>query len=312
MTYEEIKVIKEKYENTLSLDGVNAIGIGYKNTQDSSDDEFVLMIYVDDSSVANKIMSTDTFDLNSEDKIPVEFISNPPPAIDVLCANVDEDINDIFSISEDYGRYRPLIGGVQISVKQGRSIWYGTLGAFVKSTDDSDNNLYLLSNKHVLLENNLEVMQPLYGKGNEVAKVSYCKEFNNADCALAKVSSSYDVAINVIEEIGIVNETAKVTKDILRQRVIKRGRTTLLTEGTIESINASVQVGDKTIKDCVVVRADKEKLFSNAGDSGSPVVLKNGNKLVGLHFAGNKVLGGTSIFCDINNVFNNLNVKLPD
>ena len=93
---------------------------------------------------------------------------------------------------------------------------------------------------------------------------------------------------------------------------MKRGRTTFLTEGTIEVIHGKFKIGDDIIRvDCVAIRADEGKHFSQGGDSGSPVVSCEDNKLIGLHFAGNGAKGGISVFCTIENVFQNLAVKLP-
>lgn len=164
-------------------------------------------------------------------------------------------------------------------------------------TAAGDNNLYMLSNLHVLETVGLAVSQPLSGRENIVGMVSKATDFIDTDAALAIVNAPDDAAVNVIEEIGRVSQTTDLTSADLGQRMIKRGRTTGLTEGTLESIGGTFKVGDVYRHDCACVRADAGTLFSDRGDSGSPVILKGNGRLAGLHFAGNQKLGGISIFC---------------
>ena len=304
MTFEELKDLQSKYKKDIfSVKGVYGVGIGRNNVNENSANDFSFIIYTDDKSVENELQKANIF---SENSVPYRVVVEQQLKHDVLYIN-DNDI-----IYSDQGRYRPLIGGIQLYLQNNKSAWLGTLGTFVVSRNADDKNLYMLSNLHVLCEKGLAVSQPLYGNKNIIGMVSKAEDFSNTDAALALVNSTEDISINIIEEIGKVTEIQTITDDEIGKRVIKRGRTTMLTEGTIETISGIFKVGDALRYDCVCVRADSEKLFSYSGDSGSPVVLKNENKLVGLHFAGNGTPGGISIFCKIDNVFDRLNVKLPD
>lgn len=298
MTWEESKAAKETYEkDLLSIEGVYAVGIG-ESTEEKGGYE--IYIYTEKKQYAEKIVNT--LDMEA----PYRIWEGPAFQPDILY------VKDLDALSSDEGRYRPMIGGIQLFLQDNTGAWLGTLGTFVKSKNNTDQGLYLLSNLHVLKEKGLATCQPYYGKENVIGMVARAEDFPNTDAALAMVNRTDDAAVNIIEGIGRVTEERNLGQEDIGKRVIKRGRTTGLTEGTVESIDTTVSVSGSLKYDCVVVRADSGKLFSNSGDSGSPVVLKEENKLVGLHFAGNKALGGTSIFCKIENVFNNLDVKLPE
>lgn len=304
MTFVELKDLQPEYEKEIfSVNGVYGIGIGRKNVNENSGNDFLYIIYSVNQSAEHELQKANIF---SENPVPYRVVTEPQLKYDILYIN-DSDI-----ISSDQGRYRPLIGGIQLYLQNNKYAWMGTLGTFVMSKNVDDKNLYLLSNLHVLKERGLAVSQPLYGNKNMIGVVSKAKDFSNTDAALALVNDPENVSVNIIEEIGKVTEIQTITADEIGKRVIKRGRTTILTEGTIEAINSTFSIEGTMRYDCVCVRSDSEKLFSNSGDSGSPVLLKNGNKLVGLHFAGSGQSGGIAIFCKIDNVFDNLNVKLPD
>lgn len=304
MGYEEMKALQEKYEKEiLSSGGIHGIGIGRRKNGGDGGGELAFLIYAESQSAVDTLRGKN---LLSDIPAPCEYIVEPPFKTDILYVDGDN------LVSQDQGRYRPLMGGIQIYLRNGSSSWMGTLGTFVKSQAAGDNNLYMLSNLHVLETVGLAVSQPLSGRENIVGMVSKATDFIDTDAALAIVNAPDDVAVNVIEEIGRVSQTTALTSADLGQRMIKRGRTTGLTEGTLETINGTFKVDGVYRYDCACVRADAGTLFSDRGDSGSPVILKGNGRLAGLHFAGNQKLGGTSIFCKIDNVFRNLNVKLAD
>jgi hypothetical protein len=302
--FKELKKVKEEYENKLfSYKGVHSIGIGYKRVAGRDNSELAILVYVDNPQMVKELKQANIVPAN----ILIDIICVPKLSYDILF------VHNIELINSDQGRYRPLIGGIQIYLAEKNSAWIGSVGTFVKSNNESDQNLYLLSNLHVLESIGLAVLQPLYGTKNIIAVTSMVDDFQDTDAALAIANDLTEIAVNTIEGVGNINEIQTLTDADLNKRVIKRGRTTMLTEGTIEATNVTIQLGDGTIRtDCVIVRADDGKLFSDSGDSGSPVILKDENKLVGLHFAGDKTLGGISVFCKIDNVFRNLSVKLPD
>jgi S1-C subfamily serine protease len=305
--YDEIKRIKAEHEKSLfSYKGVLALGIGYKKVGGKATDKLSILVYLNGKKPLNQL-EADQILPQKIGVAPIDVIDARPLTEDILRVN-DGDV-----LKDDQSRYRPLVGGIQLYLKENVSGWVGTLGAFVKSADAADSNLYILSNRHVLEKVGLKSFQPDSREGNEVASTTVAETYSNADAAIARMNDPADAKINTIQDIGVVDKIKPLSVNDLGKRVMKRGRTTCLTEGTLESIDTTVHVGGITYSDVATVRADQGKLFSNSGDSGSPVVIEDeeGKKLAGLHFASSQTPGDISIFCKIDIVFQHLNVKLP-
>lgn len=130
---------------------------------------------------------------------------------------------------------------------------------------------------------------------------------NLVDAAVARVLQEDWVDLE-IPEIGEVQGFRDFE---LGDRVIKTGRTTETTTGTVETVNATSQVdygtgsGIATFGDQFVIRADSGD-FSQGGDSGSAIVDENG--FVGaLLFAGGN---GVTIANRISHVVSLLGIRL--
>ncbi|UCD70633.1 MAG: hypothetical protein JSW70_06390 [Syntrophobacterales bacterium] len=108
------------------------------------------------------------------------------------------------------------------------------------------------------------------------------QQANQVDGALAKPTSP-DVVSNEILEIGSVMED---TEAELGMEVKKSGRTTGLTTGTVELLDASVQVEYGAGKTALFTNQILTTNMSKGGDSGSLLVAEERNKAVGLLFAG--------------------------
>jgi hypothetical protein len=116
-----------------------------------------------------------------------------------------------------------------------------------------------------------------------------------------KVSAIDDVVRNEILNIGVVNELAEA---VLGMEVKKMGRTTELTFGEVTQIDATVKV-QYSVQSAFFTDQIITTDMSEGGDSGSAVVTKDGNKLVGLLFAGSDVL---TVSNRIQNVFSALGI----
>ena len=118
------------YEKLLSKSNVVGVGAGYKVTGGVVTDEIAIVALV-------------------EKKLPVTTL-NP---IDVIPETIGGFITDVIEVGkivalETTGRYRPAPGGVSIGHKD---ITAGTLGCVVR---DADGERYILSNNHVLANQN--------------------------------------------------------------------------------------------------------------------------------------------------------------
>ena len=108
------------------------------------------------------------------------------------------------------------------------------------------------------------------------------QQANQVDGALAKPLSP-DVVSSDILEIGSVTGDREAE---LGMEVKKSGRTTGLTTGTVQVLDASVQVGYGGGRIAVFTNQILTTNMSKGGDSGSLLVDGEGSKAVGLLFAG--------------------------
>ena len=135
---------------------------------------------------------------------------------------------------------------------------------------------------------------------------SYRDVTNKVDCALALPMSS-ELVDPFIPDIGVVTGIAEPT---VGMEVMKRGRTTELTRGKIDSIDNIVNVnmgeGDYAIFEDQTIISGIGCQFSAGGDSGS-LIMDKSRRAVGLLFAGNDSI---TIANDINNVLQALDVRL--
>jgi hypothetical protein len=125
---------------------------------------------------------------------------------------------------------------------------------------------------------------------------------NLVDCALAEPLNQDDVSAEILN-IGTI---AGINEGTLGMSVKKSGRTTGFTTGTIQQIDATVQVSYGTNKIATFVDQLVTGYMSAGGDSGS-AVLDNDNKIVGLLYAGSN---NSMIMNRIQNVFSALNVTV--
>jgi hypothetical protein len=176
----------------------------------------------------------------------------------------------------------------------------GTLGSLV--TDGSTQ--YILSNNHVLARQDQaapgeDISQPgLIDNGCSPATIvaDFTKAVtlgNNVDTAVAALRAGQMDSTGFIEGIGTISST--VQNPTVGLPVIKSGRTTGTTTGSISSINASVNVqyqkncgsGKKYTLSYTNQVVINSTTFSAGGDSGSLILSNDGSfNPVALLFAG--------------------------
>jgi hypothetical protein len=236
-----------------------------------------------------------------------------PSEIDGIPVDVVEvgEIRALSSPPDRTKKYRPLVGGISIGHYL---ITAGTLGWFAK--DNTDGEIVMVSNNHVFANENKgkkgdPILQPgpydggvypvdLAGRLKRFVKISF-DEYNcpyrNTLYKLMKpfvsTENTVDVAIASLaqpqDEYEILEVGAPVDKlyDVqVGMSVIKSGRTTGLTQGTIVDTQYNGEVeysrGTAFFVDQILVQGTG---FSQGGDSGS-LVLTTDKKIVGLLFAG--------------------------
>jgi len=175
----------------------------------------------------------------------------------------------------------------------------GTLGALV--TDGSTQ--YILSNNHVLGRSDQavageDVSQPgLIDNGCRIATIvgdfTIGSPFgSNVDAAIAQLRPGTMDSTGFIEDIGV--PSSSVLSPTVGLSVVKSGRTTGFTSGTIGSINTSVNVqyqrgcgsGKKFTVSYTGQIVINSSSFSAGGDSGSLILSNSGHNPVALLYAG--------------------------
>lgn len=292
MEIEEIITQKREIElELLTREGVTGVDVGYKYKNGKRTKQIVIRVYV------------------------VEKQTNIPKAskIPKTIRGIKTDVIEAYaSFHADDSPYTPIMGGISF----GQSEKYrlieadgtvaliseqGTLGAIVR--DNLTEKPMFLTNHHVTkvmisqTEERSGKVGDVFDQPNLVGDDG--KPFPNANIGkLARFAINPTVDAAVIEyqssrpfteEILGIGKIAGSAKATLGTKVRKRGRTTELTYGIIDGIDATTAIQGTPImfqhQIVIVPDTTKNAIFSNSGDSGS-VIVNEQNKVVGLLFAG--------------------------
>ena len=198
-------------------------------------------------------------------------------------------------------RHRPLTPG--ISVGQAR-VTAGTLGGFALAAHGEAGARYILSNNHVLADEDRArkgdlVLQPGRADGGRVPAdavarferaVRLKRSGNLVDAALARLDDA--VAMDAARVRGL-GRLAGVRAEPLApgDLVAKLGRTTGLTRGVVSAIEVDRVIvgydeGERRFDDQVEISPRGRGVFSRGGDSGS-LIVDDGRHPAALLFAGN-------------------------
>src|SRR5208337_1291853 len=225
------------------------------------------------------------------------------------------------AIPDPRGKMRPALPGCSVGFADPNNefVMAGTFGALVK---DDDGAFYILSNNHVLAEEDLlqppaPVFQPgLADGGNQVtfqiaklAKSVHQKPDvpNRVDCAIAAVPQG-DASSNILQ-IGPPKGTKKAQMDMV---VHKFGLATGYTAGRVTSVETGVvnmqyHRGNYAFDRQIAIVGLDGTVFSSDGDSGALIVERSSNAAVALLIGGS---GSCTIANHINDVLQALNVTL--
>jgi hypothetical protein len=289
---EEIVEIKKRVEKEL-LDrpGVTGVDVGYKYVKGEKTDEISIRVLVEKKK-----------DVPAKDRIPSEIDGVPTDVIEreyeLHQGGVAVAVEEL-ELMSDTGTYDPLKGGISIGpcrVINGL-VYVGTLGCMVR--DNATNKPLLLSNFHVMcVDNNWHTGDTMAQPGrvdggscpaNVVGKLERAVLSGHIDAAVAS-HDARGITCDIVD-IGSIKGTTAAT---LGMPVRKRGRTTLLTYGTVDSISLTASInygpglGVHTLTNQIGIAVDTSKStqIGDHGDSGS-VVVDNNRRVVGLYFAGN-------------------------
>lgn len=310
----EIVGIKQGVEQKL-LDqpGVTGVDVGFKYVAGKRTDEIAIRLLVG----------------KKKDDIPAD--QKLPEQIDGVKTDVIERTFELHGFSNrklveetgpvpDTATYDPVRGGISIGPcrEVGGYVYTGTLGAVVQ--DDATAKPMLLSNFHVMC------IDSGWAVGDKMAQPSRvdtgsCPGAVVGRLKRAELTSAVDAAVCTLSgrkfacEIAEIGKVAGTADAVIGKPVRKRGRTTGLTRGSVDSISLSVKldygtgIGVKTLKDQIGLVPDttKNRSFGEKGDSGS-VVVNAQRKVVGLYFAGGS--DGTGVANPIAAVLSALKVSM--
>ncbi len=193
---------------------------------------------------------------------------------------------------------------VPIGVSTGHpDITAGTIGARVV---DASGTLHALSNNHVIADTNgaatgNEILQPGPYDGGTQSDDVYAHLSFFVPIDFSGSNNTMDAAIAVTDDTQLGNATPSdgygapantTTTPVVGQSVQKYGRTTSLTNGSVEAVNVTVDVCYEGSPFCTKLATFVNQIsivdgtFSAGGDSGSLVVTSVDKQPVALLFAG--------------------------
>lgn len=285
---EAIRSVKATHEDRLlTYAGVTGIDIGHKMVKGERTSEMAIRIYVEKKrkNVPAAELLPPEIDGVKTDVIEATFVLHQGAMV-----RAEE-----FRTMSDTGTYNPLVGGISIGPCKavGGYVYVGTLGCLVR--DRGTGERLALSNYHVMAEKwaaGDSMAQPSRVDGGTcpaktVGTLLRSVLSDQVDGAVARLNTTRTTDCS-ITEIGAVAGKGPAAKDM---KVRKRGRTTGLTHGIVDSIDATVKVpyddGTHTLKHQILIKvnASESSVFGQGGDSGSAVV-DDANHVVGLYFAG--------------------------
>lgn len=289
MDLTQIRSIKKKAEtNLLKRSGVTGVGIGFKRVGGQKTDVIAIQVFVEHKR-----------NVPARQLIPavIQGIETDVIQGKMFAHCLQKPIAEI-TPSDDVKIYNPLIGGISIGPCRtvDSYVFAGTLGVVVN--DNATGNPLLLSNYHIFVLNDVgapgdQMTQPSRVDGGRcpdhiVGELVRGHFGDNVDCAVA--SSTHREVACEIAEIGVVNG---ITEAVLGMAVRKRGRTTGLTYGIVDSIDLSIKVdyggflATTVFRNQIGISVDETRntKFGIPGDSGS-VVVDSQNRIAGLYFAG--------------------------
>jgi hypothetical protein len=241
------------------IDGVISVGFGRKRVGDELTDRIAIMVFVREKKPESALAPAD--------RIPKSFEGYATDVRVVGRGHAEGCDNET--------AYSSIQGGIQIEIDQGESTTgQGTLGCIVrKRASSARENVYLLTNKHVLFSEHKGVGNTVYHpKKSDTAlgpvqwgfyeNALYPQEGNNQrpffiDAAIARINldtecccctctkDSTTVAEAQVVDLDIggdntLRDVRSVIDDvnILNERVFKVGRTTSKTKGIVTAVGA--------------------------------------------------------------------------
>lgn len=293
---------------------VHATGVGIRRRAGKYDpNEHVLKMYV-----FHKLSA------NDPGALPPQTLRGIPVDVEELPVQTVRGGAPAAALPVQRQRHRPVVGGISISPLNAQFV--GTLGCFLRRKRGAGEEILALSNNHVLADtNSLPRGTPIVQPGPETPPFvtpeadvfATLRSFipiqfpsgedetvtNRFDAAVATVTDRSLIATGRM--LGIVQfDASQVAAPVPGMRVIKSGRTSGVTRGTITATHVNgtqVNYAEQgqppriaTYIETIEIAGDGGP-FSRPGDSGSVILEEATGRPVALLFAGD---GVTTTACD--------------
>jgi hypothetical protein len=297
-----VQEIKEAHESALlALPNVVGVGVGYKETKGETTDQVAVIVYVRRkepiASLREHEIVPTLLEAADEVRVPPRPGERDGGTLSLEGGAAPTDVKEVGEIDAlaFTARARPAHPGSSIGHF---AVTAGTFGCLVRDTC-SPCTIYLLSNNHVFADTNVAhlgdpILQPgaFDGGTHPHDTIAHLRRFvpihfgtperyNLVDAAVAE---PLDVRLAVASAVGlgIPRGTAEATLDL---EVVKSGRTTQTTTGTIIDVDATVAVnfgvGVGYFRHQILTTS-----MSAGGDSGSLLMSRDAREAIGLLFAG--------------------------
>jgi hypothetical protein len=256
-------------------------GFGYEN---------IVGVGIAEREVAGSLTGEAAVAVYVERKVPRELVAGAalvPSEYDGVPTDVVE--SGELTPQTGRGRYRPALAGVSLAHHASTA---GTLGFVARRAGE----LFVVSNNHVLAQENEatmgdSILQPGPADGgqqaDEIAKLAAWEPLDFAggdnliDAAIAETEEH--LVSNGVYGVGVLSSQPQAPSRGLVVR--KRGRTTLLTQGVVRDVDATIKMpyhnGVAVLTEQILVRG-VAGAFSEGGDSGSLVFAEKSRRPVGL------------------------------
>lgn len=268
----EVQELKEEYGQQLLSDKENVSSVGVGQDEDGNE---VLIVGVKDISAQSEFVPEE---LQGRDDVQVQEVGEIKP---LVLIEADPDAID------RKAKHRPVPGGVSVGHID---ITAGTVSYIL--TDGSQQ--FTSSNNHVYANsNNASAGDTIIQPGSADGGTSSDQSATLADYVPVQDGATVDLAW-ASQDAEHLNEMAELAtpqgeprRPSVGDTVIKSGRTTGVTEGTVDQVSVSVNVnyggdlGTVTMDDQILTGA-----MSQGGDSGSATLYKSDKAPCGLLFAG--------------------------
>ena len=303
---EQLRTIRKRAADwLLKIPGVHVVGIGGREKAGQATGELVLKVFVERKRPTEGIPVAERIPAQIEG-IGVDVVQAPrfgPCAVAGIAAT---SIDDEQFLDADEGWHRPIVGGLQIS---GAGLpGPGTLG-FLATIAGPQPRVVGVTNQHALLQPGAPAADRVMGQPNTDVICCGCYKGvfgkhrageghydNDVDAGLVTLDPGTQWRAE-IADVGVVRGRHDFTDPNevknLDYQVKKRGRTTLLTGGTIQAIDGDgVSPGGRSFTRAIIIKpnaasplpAGSVSIFAARGDSGA-AVLNADDEIVGLLFA---------------------------